>query len=195
MKENIPLCVYQVALLPSATVCERILSIRSHFAIQYQIKPLAAVPKILLFQFYHSQQAEERLMRYFESIALRLSAFQVVCEGYGSFPTHTVYFKIRSQGALLAFQKQFRSVQMLLPNDKNKKPHFLDEFYIPLFVKMLPWQYEKGWLTLQHHFFQSSFIAQEFVVFKKNEHEKMFQVWKHYELQGQARNIQQTHLF
>jgi hypothetical protein len=51
-------------------------------------------------------------------------------------------------------------------NDDNK-PHFILEPHIPVARKLLPWQYEKGWLEYSNKHFTGRFIADGMLLLKR----------------------------
>jgi 2'-5' RNA ligase len=49
----------------------------------------------------------------------------------------------------------------------DKKPHFILEPHLTIARKLLPWQYEKGWLEYSHKHFSGKFIADAMVLLKR----------------------------
>ena len=43
--------------------------------------------------------------------------------------------------------------------NKDNKPHFMNDPHLTVARKLLPWQYEKGWLDYSHRHFTGRFIA------------------------------------
>jgi hypothetical protein len=53
--------------------------------------------------------------------------------------------------------------------DKDHKPHFIDDPYITIARKLLPFQYEKGWLEYSHKSFTGRFVADGMLLLKRRE--------------------------
>ncbi len=56
--------------------------------------------------------------------------------------------------------------------DKDNKPYFITEPHLTIARKLLPWQYEKGWLEYQHRNFHGRFIADHALLLKRKAGEK-----------------------
>ena len=49
----------------------------------------------------------------------------------------------------------------------ENKPHFMNDPYIMVARKLLPWQYEKGWADYSHRHFSGRFIADGMLLLKR----------------------------
>ncbi len=86
-------------------------------------------------------------------------------------------------------------MQHLLKIDKDRKPHFITEPYITIARKLLPWQYEKGWLELSNTHFSGKFIANHLLLLRKRGGEKKFEMIKRFQLLNVKESITQGELF
>jgi hypothetical protein len=64
--------------------------------------------------------------------------------------------------------KGLKTAQTLLKT-KETKPHFTDDPHVTIASKLLPWQYEKGWLEYSHRHFTGRFVATDMLLLKKGE--------------------------
>ena len=93
---------------------------------------------------------------------------KVELKDYGSFPSHTIYISVTSKLPVQNLVKEIRSqAQRLMKLNDDNKPHFILEPYIPIARKLLPWQYEKGWLEYSNKHFTGRFIADGMLLLKR----------------------------
>ncbi len=83
----------------------------------------------------------------------------------------------------------------MLKMDKDHKPHFIDDPFITIARKLLPWQYEKGWLEYSHRNFTGRFIADSMLLLKRREGEKAYQIVQRFEFLNLPVSIKQGALF
>ena len=76
--------------------------------------------------------------------------------------------------------KSLKPAQQLLKT-KEQKPHFIEDSNITIARKLLPWQYEKGWLEYSNKHFNGRFIAKNMVLLKKPEGTRSFQPIERFE--------------
>ena len=61
------------------------------------------------------------------------------------------YINITSKILIQTLVKKIRTeTQRLMKFDDDNKPHFIMEPHLTIGSKLLPWQYEKGWLEYCH---------------------------------------------
>jgi hypothetical protein len=66
-----------------------------------------------------------------------------------------------------ALVTEVKDVQRLMKLDKDHKPHFIDEPFVTIARKLLPWQYEKAWLEYSNKSFTGRFIADGMLLLKR----------------------------
>jgi hypothetical protein len=71
----------------------------------------------------------------------------------------------------------------------------MEEPHIAIARKLLPWQYEKGWLEYQHRHFSGKFIADGMLLLKRKEGEKKYQAIQRFEFENLPVNTRQGELF
>jgi 2'-5' RNA ligase len=104
-------------------------------------------------------------------------AFRVELKDFGSFPSHTIYIQVTSKLPVQQLVREIRSsAQRLMKFDEDHKPYFIMEPHITIARKLLPWQYEKGWLEFSSRHFSGRFIANEMVLLKREMGETKYRV-------------------
>ena len=97
---------------------------------------------------------------------------------FGSFPTHTIFFNIATKNELILIVKAIATIRGLLTPNKDHKPHFITDPYIVLANKLLPWQFEKGWLEMSNTPFSGRFVATEIKLLRKRVSEHQYRLVK-----------------
>jgi len=82
---------------------------------------------------------------------------------------------------------------MKLNNDN--KPHFIDEPHLTVARKLLPWQYEKGWLEYSQKYFTGRFIADSMLLLRRQVGDNPYQVLRRFEFLNLPVNNKQGELF
>jgi hypothetical protein len=65
--------------------------------------------------------------------------------------------------------------------DNDNKPHFIDEPHLTVARKLLPWQYEKGWLEYSNRHFTGRFIADSMLLLKRRQGEMAWKIAQRFE--------------
>ena len=79
--------------------------------------------------------------------------------------------------------------------NKDNKPHFIDDPHITIARKLLPWQYEKGWLDYSHRHFTGRFIADAMLLLKRRVGNKAYQIVQRFEFMNLPVTTKQGDLF
>lgn len=90
--------------------------------------------------------------------------------------------------------KAARQGQRFMKMDKDNKPYFITEPHLTIARKLLPRQYEKGWLEYQHTNFHGRFIADHALLLKRKAGEKYKPIEK-FVFQNEKEEITQGDLF
>lgn len=159
---------YLLALNPHEDLRDKIMQVKKEFSQKYKApSALYSKPYITLVNFIQFEMVEERLINRLKIIASAYSSFKVELKDFGSFPSHTIFINIESKQQLRNLTKQLRPAQQLMTLNKDNKPHFMDDPHIKVARKLLPWQYEQGWLDYSHRYFTAHFIADEILLLKR----------------------------
>ena len=100
--------------------------------------------------------------------------------------------KIQVQNLVKAVRHEAQKLMKL--NDDNK-PHFILEPHLTIARKLLPWQYEKGWLEYSNKNFTGRFIAANMVLLRRPVGEMKYQVVQKFEFQNMPVMTKQGELF
>lgn len=160
---------YLLILNPHEDLRDKIMQVKKEFSEKYKTTvALYSKPHISLVNFVQFEMTEERLINRLKIIASGYHSFKVDLKNYGSFPSHTIFINVASKQQVQNLGKELRSAQHLMTLNKDNKPHFITDPYIIVATKLLPWQYEKGWLDYSHRYFSECFIADEMLLLKRS---------------------------
>ena len=159
---------YMLILNPHEELRNRIHQVKKEFFDAYQAPTaLGAKPHVTLVRFTQLAMMEERIIQRLRTIAMGFCPFKVELKDYGSFPSHSIFIQVTSKLPIRGLQNELREMQRLMKLDKEHKPHFIDEPYIPIARKLLPWQYEKGWAEYGGRSFTGRFVADGMLLLKR----------------------------
>ncbi len=187
---------YLLVIQPHEALGEEIAGIKKYFADTYDC-PAAATGKsnITLVRFQQFEMMEQKLLHRLQLFAAGSEAFMVELHGFGSFPTHSIYINVTTKTQIVELVKALRPMQQLMKIDKDRKPHFITEPYITLARKLLPWQYEKGWLEMSNTHFSGRFMVNHLLLLRKREGEKWYATVKRFGLLNKKVTVDQGRLF
>ncbi|MDQ2752917.1 MAG: 2'-5' RNA ligase family protein, partial [Bacteroidota bacterium] len=121
--------------------------------------------------------------------------FKVELKDFGSFPSHTIFINVDSKLQVKNLSRELRLAQKLMTLNKDNKPHFIDDPYILIANKLLPWQYEQGWLDYSHRHFTGRFIADGMLLLKRRVGNKAYQIVQRFEFMNLPVTTKQGDLF
>lgn len=187
---------YLLVLSPHEELWNKIIKIKREFHDTYDAPTaLWAKPHITLVNFVQFEMMEERIVNRLKTIAMGYTPFKVELKDYGSFPSHTIFINIESKQQVQNLARELRPAQQLMTLNKENKPHFLDNPNITIARKLLPWQYEKGWLEYSHRHFTGRFIADGMLLIKRKVGDKAFQIVQRFEFMNLPITTKQGALF
>lgn len=187
---------YLLIVQPHEDLYNKIMLIKKSFAEKYDC-PLAAYtkPQITLINFVQWEMQELKLINRLKNAVATSNPFLVTINGFGSFPTHTIYVNIQTKNNLVNLVKSMKSVQSILTLDNKNKPHFITEPHLTIARKLLPWQYEKAWLEYSNTPLTASFMVNTLVLLKRQVDTKKYTVATSFPLLNQPKESVQTALF
>ena len=194
---NVSPAEYLLVLQPHEELWNKIKFIKEKFAKDFDCEMARwGLPHITLLTFKQHQVTENRIRQSLRNSIKTLQPFKVEMKGFGSFPSHTIYINIVSKVQIVSAVKVIRQAQKFMKMDKDNKPHFITEPHLTIARKLLPWQYEKGWLEYQQVDFHGRFIADHALLLKRKAGEKykpiekfMFKNEKEIIIQGNLFNL------
>ena len=187
---------YLLILNPHEELRNKIMHVKKEFYEKYDASTaLWGKPHITLADFLQFEMMEERIVSRLKTIAMGYTPFKVELKNFGSYPSHTIFINIESKQQVQNLVKELKQAQQLLKLNKENKPHFLDNPSITVAGKLLPWQYEKGWLEYSHKHFTGRFIADGFLLIKRRVGEKAYQIVQRFEFMNLPVSTKQGELF
>ncbi len=187
---------YMVVLQPHEDLYNKIMKIKQEFATAYEnTMAVALKPHIALARFIQYEMKEPMLYNRIKMLAMSLPSFKVDLDGFGSYPSHTIFIRVQTQEPVKAIAKKLKEAQALMTINKENKPHFLNEPHIAIARKLLPWQYEKGWLEYANRHFHGSFIAGQLLFLKRPAGSKAWQVVERFGMMNLPVETRQGDLF
>lgn len=195
-KKQLPVIEYLLVLSPHEEMRNRILQVKKEFYEAYQA-PTAnwGKPHVTVAKFTQLALMEERIVSRLRTIAMGYCPFKVELKDFGSFPSHTIFINVISKLPIRGLVKEIREIQSLMKLDKDYKPHFIDEPHLTIARKLLPWQYEKGWLEYSNRHFTGRFIADSMLLLKRREGDRAWQIAERLEFKNLPVTTRQGELF
>ncbi len=160
---------YLLILQPHPDLWDKIMHVKKEFAEKYE-SPTAMQFKahLTIVNFLQYEMFEQRLVQKLNQVSMTLQPFKIELKDFGSFPAHTIYIQVISKVPIQTLVKKIRTeTQKLMKLNKDNTPHFMLEPHFTIARKLLPWQYEKGWLELSHRNFTGRFIANHMLLLKR----------------------------
>jgi len=188
---------YLLVLLPHEELRNKIMAVKNEFYEKYRAENARwGKPHITLVNYVQYELMEERIVNHLHTIAMGFQPVKIELRDYGSFPSHTIYINITSKLPIQSLVKQVRTeTQRLMKLNDDNKPHFILEPHLTIARRLLPWQYEKGWLEYSHKHFTGRFIADSMLLLKRPVGELKYQIAKRFEFQNLPVGTKQGELF
>lgn len=185
-----PSSQYLLILQPHQSLCDQVQAVKKKFAEDYDC-PAAArgKPNITLVRFQQYEMMERRIARRLAWITAHRPVFGMELQGFGSFPTHSIFLNVATQSQFTELVRALRPIQQLLKMDNDHKPHFITDPYITIARKLLPWQYEKGWLELSNTHFSGRFVADHLLLLRKRETDPFYTTLHRFNLLNQKEDV------
>jgi 2'-5' RNA ligase len=159
---------YLLVLNPHEDLRNKIKAVKKEFHDTYKApNALWGKPHITLVNFLQYAMMEERIISRLKTVAMGNHPFKVELKDFGSFPSHTIYINVTTKEPVRELVKEMRPFQQLMKLNKDNKPHFIDEPHLTVARKLLPWQYEKGWLEYSQKHFTGRFIADSMLLLRR----------------------------
>lgn len=188
---------YLLVLNPHEELRNRITAVKAEFYNTYQAETAKwGKPHLTLVNFLQYGLMEDRIINRLKMIAMGYHPVKIELKDYGSFPSHTIYINVTSKVPVQNLVKQIRNeAQRLMKLNEDNKPHFIMEPHMTIARRLLPWQYEKGWLEYSHKHFTGKFIADGMLLLKRPVFELKYEIVQRFEFQNLPVNTTQGELF
>jgi 2'-5' RNA ligase len=188
---------YLLVLSPHEELRNKIMGVKKDFYDKYQAETARwGKPHVTLVNYLQYEMMEEKILQHLKTIAMGYHPIKIELKDYGSFPSHTIYINITSKVPIQSLVKQIRTeTQRLMKLNNDNKPHFILEPYVTIARRLLPWQYEKGWLEYSHKNFTGRFIADGMLLLKRPVGTLKYEIAKRFEFENLPVAIKQGDLF
>ena len=187
---------YLLVLNPHEELRNKITEVKKEFYETYKASTAnGGKPHVTLVRFSQYAMLEERIVNRLQTVAMGYHPFKVELKDFGSFPSHSIYINITSKEPIKNLIKEIKPFQQLLKLNKDTKAHFIDEPHIPIARKLVPWQYEKGWLEYAHRNFTGRFIADSMLLLGRRTGDRPYQIIKRFEFKNLPVITRQGELF
>jgi 2'-5' RNA ligase len=188
---------YLIVLNPHEELRNKIMAVKKEFYEKYQAETARwGKPHITLVNFVQYEMMEDRIVNHLKTIAMGFHPIKIELKDYGSFPSHTIYINISSKLPIQSLAKQIRTeAQRLMKLNEDNKPHFILEPHLTIARRLLPWQYEKGWLEYSHKHFTGRFIADGMLLLKRPAGELKYEIVKRFYFENLPVSTKQGDLF
>lgn len=187
---------YSLVLNPHEELRNKIIHIKQDFSEKYKTSPFYNKPNLALVNFTQYEMFEERIVNRLKTIAMGFHPVKIEMKDFASFPSHTIYINITSKLPIQELVKQIRTeTQKLMKLDADTKPHFILEPHITIARKLLPWQYEQGWLEFSNRHFTGRFIADAMLLLKRPAGELKYQIVQRFQFENLLVSTKQGELF
>jgi 2'-5' RNA ligase len=188
---------YLLVLNPHEELKNKIMAVKNDFFEKYQAETARwSKPHITLVNFVQYGMMEDRIVNHLKTIAMGFHPVKIELKDYGSFPSHTIYINITSKVPVQSLVKQIRTeTQRLMKLNDDHKPHFILEPHLTIARKLLPWQYEKGWLEYSHRHFTGRFIADAMLLLKRPVGQLKYEIARRFEFENLPVATKQGDLF
>jgi 2'-5' RNA ligase len=195
-KKQLPMMEYMLVLNPHEELRDRITQARKEFQETYKMPAaLGGKPHLALVRFSQLALMEERIVKRLRMIAMGFCPFKVELKDFGGLPTHSIYINVISKLPIRNLVAEVRDIQRLMKTDKDNKAHFIDEPNFLVARRLLPWQYEQGWLEYSHKHFTGRFIADSMLLLRRREGEMAWQIAERLTFQNLPVATRQGELF
>ena len=200
LKERLPgykVYEYLLVLTPHEELCNKVMAVKKDFYKKYKtVDSAQKKPYITLISFLQYEMLEDRISNRLNMVAMAFHPIKVEMKDFGSFPSHTIYINITSKLPIQALVKTIRTeTQRLMKFNEDNKPHFILEPYLTIARRLLPWQYEQGWLEYSHKHFTGRFIAGGMLLLKRIQGEMKYEIAKRFEFKNLPVGTKQGDLF
>ena len=186
---------YLLVLNPHEELRNRIIQVRKEFSEKFKTAHASGRPHLALVRFTQLEMMEERILNRLKTVAMGFRPFKMELRDFGSFPSHTITINVPTKIPVQNLVREIRESQRLMKLDNDNKPHFIDDPYITVARRLLPWQYEKGWLEYSHRHFTGRFIADSMLLLKRRQGDLSWQIAQRFEFMNLPVTTKQGELF
>jgi 2'-5' RNA ligase superfamily len=158
------------------------------------VQPQTGRPHISLVRFCATKRVERKINQRLGSIAAGEKAFQVDLFGFGGYPMHAIYIRIKNQQAVLQLINRLKKLRTLMKAGAED-PYFLHDPQVALAGRIDNAAYVAAMKEYEHNPFSGSFAADSFLLLKKKKDEKKYKVARRFLFEFAPAGARQQLLF
>ena len=187
---------YLLVLSPNEELRNRIRAVKQRFYDSYgTAMSLHGRPHLTLVKFFTWSAVEERIISRLQQIAMAQMPFKIELKDFGSYPSHTIYINVITKLPVQDLVGRLKTAQRLMKADPERAPHFMSDPHFTIARKLLPWQFEKGWLEYSNRHFSAKMIADAMLLLRRPAGEGPYQIVRRFEFQHLPVDVKQGALF
>ncbi|GAB3425023.1 2'-5' RNA ligase family protein [Niabella aquatica] len=188
---------YLLLLEPRKDLSDHITTIKQAFCDRYKApEALKGKPHLTLVHYKQYTTFESRIRQRLRTLSLQAAPFGIELQGFGAFPSHTIFINVVTRTAIQNLVKNIRAhLQGMMKPDNDNKPHFILEPHITIARKLNPWQYEHAWAAYSNSNFSGKFIATEMTLLKKRPDATKYELFEKFAFQSIPVSASQATLF
>lgn len=187
---------YLVVLTPNPDLRNRISAVRTEFNEKYSPPmPLTGKPHMALVRFVTWNMLEEKIISRLQHIAMGAAPFKIEFKDFGAYPTHSIFINVATKIRVQNLVKEMKSLQKLMKADADHDPLFIADPIIPVARKLVPWQFEKGWLEYSNRHFSAKMIVESMLLLRRPFGGKNYMIVQRLEFKNMPVSITQGELF
>lgn len=187
---------FLLVLSPNEELQHRIRAVKQQFYDSYGAAlAIQSKPHLTLVKFFTWNRVEERLVHRLQMIAMAQKPFKIELKDFGSYPSHTIYINVATKLPVQDLVAQLRSAQRLMKADPERPPHFMSDPHFTIARKLIPWQFEKGWLEYSHRQFSAKMPVDSMLLLRRPAAGGAYQVVRRFEFQYLPVEVKQGVLF
>ena len=186
---------YQLVIELPADLLRQIEAERLQLTENYGIlQPPTGRPAVSLARFKASKMMERKIINKLQQLVIKEKAFMIEIKDFGSYPMHAVFIEINNQEKILALIKNLKQARQLM-KAAGDEPYFLLDPQIVLAGRLANDKFIEIMKEYAHKKFAGNFLADSFLLLKKNEAEKKYEVVKRFEFEHEVVKKPQGVLF
>lgn len=187
---------YLLIISPDDNTYDKLMEEKKRFAQLFDCSHiLSSKPHITMVRFSNKKENEPLIMNYLKRKISAFAPFSIQLDGFGAFPTHTIFAKVATRSIFTNIIKSLKSETKKLQGHSAESVHFITEPHMTIARSLQHWQYEKGWLEWRHVPFSARFLVSELLLLKKEDNRLRFQLASSFSLLGIENEMQQGSLF
>lgn len=193
---SLDLYEYQLMLELPEALRQSVVQLKKEFSERYEsAHVLQLKPQVTLARFSTWEMMEAKLLSRLQQIAMERAPFKVELKDFGSLPSHSIFIEAVSKLPLTSLVTALKEAQRFMKADPAREPHFIQDFFVTIGHKLLPWQFENAWREYAHRQFSGRFMAGDMLLLKRAPGEKKWKLCRRFAFESRALSVRQCSMF